>query len=270
MSYQSRTATSRRPVATLDNYGSAVTIRCGPPRHQNNRSYRRNNRNDSHHRPRSGPRNASNNTGGYMNNVIRNRRVTELREQIDNDGFQTVGRLRNPQQVRRQEEVNTKATNRFGGLDSGSDSEEEDAFFRPVVREQWTAAPIGAWGKKLNIDVTTDSQRWSVSIPASMPVKLEKRVTFAEKEEVREIPNRATNVRTEKRVPVDTAEELRKNITIAQELHDKLGDSWADSADKEEYIDEIAGLEARLAKLENASEPQTDSLGRPTNDNSAW
>ena len=50
-----------------------------------------------------------------MNKAMLNRRVTELRNQIDNDGFQTVGRRRNPQQVRRQQEVTVVETeNRQG------------------------------------------------------------------------------------------------------------------------------------------------------------
>ena len=39
---------------------------------------------------------------------------------------------------------------------------------------------------------------------------------------------------------------------------------------KEDYADEIVELEAQLAQLENTGEPETDSFGRPTNDNSAW
>ena len=269
MSYQTRFA-PRRPAAARSNNDAVVTIRCGPPRRQNNRSYRRNNRNGSRNGPRRGPRRAANNMGGYVSRAMRDRRVTELRNQIDNDGFQTVGRHRNPQQVLRKERVTIKPTNRFGGLDSDSDSEEEDTISRPTVDKQ-TAAPAGAWGKKLTIEATTEKQRWTVPVTSTpAPAKVEKRVTFAEKEEVREIPSRAAIAKAEKQAPIKTAEELRKSISIVQKLHDECGDSWADAADKDDYAAEIADLEEQLAQLESDDEPEMDSFGRPTNDNSAW
>jgi len=266
MSYQSLTAP--RHAAPRSNDGDVVTIRCGPSRRQNNSSHRRNNRNGSRNGPRSGPRHAPNNIGGYMKNAIRNRQVTQLREQIDNDGFQTVGRLRNPQQVRRQQEVTVKPTNRFDGFDSGSDSEDENTMvFRPAVVKQ-TAAPAGAWGKKLAIKSTTEKQRWSVPIATTTaPAKVEKRVTFAAKEEVREIPSRTAIAKAEKQTPSKTAEELRKSIAIVQNLYDECGDSWADSADKDDYAEEIADLKEQL---KNTDKSKSDSFGRPSSDNSAW
>ena len=268
MSYQSRTSISRRPAAARSNDGPVVTIRCGPPRRQNNRSYRRNNRNGSRNGPSRGPRHASNNIGGYMNKAMLNRRVTELRNQIDNDGFQTVGRRRNPQQVRRQQEVTVKPTNQFSGLDSGSDSEDENnTVFRPTVVKQ-TAAPAGAWGKKLTIEAATEKQRWSAPIATTTaPAKVEKRVTFAAKEEVREIPSRTAIAKAEKRASVKTAEKIRQSIAIAQKLHDECGDSWADAADKDDYAEEIADLKEQL---KNTDKSKSDSFGRPTTDNSAW
>jgi len=204
-----------------------------------------------------------------MNKAMLNRRVTELRNQIDNDGFQTVGRRRNPQQVRRQQEVTVKPTNQFSGLDSGSDSEDENnTVFSPTVVKQ-TAAPAGAWGKKLTIEAATEKQRWSSLVSNNhASAKVEKRVTFAEKEEVREIPSRTAiaKAKTKKRASVKTAEKIRQSIAIAQKLHDECGDSWADAADKDDYANEIVELNIELAELEE----ETDSFGRPTNDNSAW
>lgn len=263
MSYQSRSA-PRRPSVAGNNGESIVTIRCGPPRRKNTRSNRRNS-------SRRGSRHAANNMGSYVSKAMRDRRVTEPRNHIDNDGFQTVGRRRNPQQVLRKERVTIKPTNRFGGLDSGSDSEEEDTtVFRPAVVRQ-TAAPAGAWGKKLTIKATSESQRWSAPVTLNAaPAKVEKRVTFAEKEEVREIPSRAAIAKAEKQTPTKTTEELLKTIAIVQNLHDECGDSWADSSDKEDYANEIADLEAQLAQLQKNDEPKTDSFGRPASDNSAW
>ena len=271
MSYQTRSAprrfsATRRPAASRSDGDSVVTIRCGPPRSQNNGSWRRNNRNG----PRRGHRHAPNRVSGYVSKAMRDRRVTELRNQIDNDGFQTVGRRRNPQQVLRKERVTIKPTNRFGGLDSDSDSEEEDTIFRPTVVKQ-TAAPAGAWGKKLTIAASTEKQRWTAPVAsAPAPAKVEKRVTFAEKEEVHEIPSRAAIAKAEKTAHIKTAEEIRKSIAIVQKLHDECGDSWADAADKDDYAAEIADLEEQLAELESDDEPEIDSFGRPTSDNSAW
>lgn len=275
MSYQTRSAprrfsAPRRPAASRSNGDSVVTIRCGPPRSQNNGSWRRNNRNGSRNGPHRGHRHNPNRVSGYVSKAMRDRRVTELRNQIDNDGFQTVGRHRNPQQVLRKERVTIKPTNRFGGLDSDSDSEEEDTIFRPTVVKQ-TAAPAGAWGKKLTIEASTEKQRWTAPVAsAPAPAKVEKRVTFAEKEEVREIPSRAAITKAEKTAPIKTAEEIRKSIAIVQKLHDECGDSWADAADKDDYAAEIADLEEQLAELESDDEPEIDSFGRPTSDNSAW
>jgi len=137
--------------------------------------------------------------------------------------------------------VTAAAKGAFAALDSDTSDDEQDLCYdRPAVARP--LSPQGAWGNK------------PIAKPAydlSLQCDEELRSTTAQ----RSIENIEADLK-----------EARKDLSF-------IGDSWADSADREELEEKISDLEDELAKANEQkpkAEPVKDQFGRPAVDGSAW
>ena len=132
------------------------------------------------------------------------------------------------------------ATGAFAALDSDTSDDEEICYNRPAVARP--RSPQGHWGGK----------------PIAKPTY---ELSLQCDEEFR--PAKAPTPKA-----LRSAKDIEAEIKEHQRSLSFIGDSWADSADREELEEKISDLEDELEEAK--AEPATDQFGRPATDDSAW
>lgn len=142
--------------------------------------------------------------------------------------------------------VAAAATGAFAALDSDTSDDEQDiSYERPTVARP--RSPQGHWGNK-----PIAKPDYDLSIQCD--------------EELR--PAKAPTPKV-----LRSIESIEADLKEAREDISFVGDSWADSADREELEEKISDLEDELAKANEQkakAEPAKDKFGRPAADGSAW
>lgn len=141
--------------------------------------------------------------------------------------------------------VAAAATGAFAALDSDTSDDEEICYNRPAVARP--RSPQGHWGGK-----AIPKPTYELSLQCD--------------EELR--PAKAPTPKV-----LRSAEEIEADLKEARKDISFIGDSWADSADREELEEKISDLEDELAKVNEQqpkAEPAKDKFGRPAADGSAW
>ena len=137
------------------------------------------------------------------------------------------------------------ATGAFAALDSDTSDDEEICYNRPAVARP--RSPQGHWGGK------------AIAKPAyELSLQCDEEFRSA-------LPPTPKALRSAKEIEAEIKEHQRSLSFI--------GDSWADSADREELEDKISDLEDELVKANEQkpkAEPAKDQFGRPAVDDSAW
>lgn len=140
------------------------------------------------------------------------------------------------QKQEKKQPVAAAVTGAFAALDSDTSGDEQELCYdRPAVARP--LSPQGAWGHKPTAKLAYE---------LSLQCDEELRSTTA--------PRSIENIEAD-------LKEARKDLSF-------IGDSWADSADREELEEKISDLEDELEdlRIENAK----DQFGRPAVDGSAW
>ena len=144
------------------------------------------------------------------------------------------------QNQEKKQPVAAAVTGAFAALDSDTSDDEEICYNRPTVARP--RSPQGHWGGKpiakpaYDLSLQCDEELRSAKTPTPKALR--------------------------------SAEEIEAEIKEHQRSLSFIGDSWADSADREELEEKISDLRDELEdlRIENAK----DQFGRPAVDDSAW